>query len=524
MKRCPRCSIEYSEMWNLCDVCRTPLGRQTPLKKSFFGPTPKPNISPAIIERIVDRADALFLYLDKDLRPIMCNKAIENITGYSREEIFKGDWLQLLFRNYPTRKEIFKAVIAISSLQGLKSQSYEGAIAKKDGSECILSWRNIAVTDIGGNTTGIICTAQDITEKKSLEDNAALQYERSRNIFASIKDYALITTNLEGKITYYGTSSVELFGWKEDMTLRDIYIIFSESDRYRLKEKIKESIAGYGKFEGEVSLLRDSKESFPAVLTVTCLLDNKSEKIGYIFIARDMTERKKLEMELVQSEKLAAIGQLASGVAHEINNPLLVIIGRLEMLSAEDININPEVKRTVEIVRNQAARMRTIVDRLLLYSRKKTPQMDMVDINEILKTISPLLAYYPEFKNIIWKEELAEGLPKVKGDFNQLQEVFVNIGLNACQAMQKGGVITMRSENKNGDFTEVIFKDTGVGIKKEHLGKLFTPFFTTKDRGAGLGLAICQTIIKSHGGSIEVESEEGKGTIFKIKLPVKIGV
>jgi len=143
-------------------------------------------------------------------------------------------------------------------------------------------------------------------------------------------------------------------------------------------------------------------------------------------------------------------------------------------------------------------------------------------VNEILKTIPPLVAYYPEFHKIEWKENLDKELAKVKGDFNQLQEVFLNIAINACQAMPDGGTLTISSYMQDGEFVNVGVEDTGSGVKKEDMGKLFLPFFTTKDTGTGLGLPLCYSIIESHAGVIEVESELDKGAIFTVKLPAYI--
>jgi len=138
----------------------------------------------------------------------------------------------------------------------------------------------------------------------------------------------------------------------------------------------------------------------------------------------------------------------------------------------------------------------------------------------VLKSVSPLIAYYPEFKKVTWKEELTEILPPIEGDFNQLQEVFLNLALNACQAMPDGGNITIVSKKAGDGFVEVSVIDTGKGISKENMEKLFTPFFTTKDDGTGLGLPICHNSIEIHSGKITVESVPGTGTTFKVKLPV----
>jgi len=449
---------------------------------------------------------------------MMCNSAIEDVTGYAREEIFKGNWLDLLYKNNTSRKEIFKAVLN-SCLHSIKSRGYEGSITKKDGTERVLSWNNTAVTDDRGEIWGLFCVAEDLTEYKSSEDSVAACSERLRDTFADIKEYALLTTNLDNKITYYGRGAKDLFCWEDDATLKDADILFSYPDSSFVRTSIKKAIRQENHFENEVLLKRGNGEEFPAILTVSPLYDNESKRSGYIYIIRDVTERKRLEKQMIENEKMAAIGQLAAGVAHEINNPLLVILGRLDMLEMDQKKMSQDVRRTFDTIKNQAERMRSIVDRLLSYSRKKPPQMSEVDLNEVLKTIAPLVAYYPEFKKILWKESLENNIARVRGDFNQLQEVLLNLAINACHAMPDGGEMLISSCNNKDNDVEVSIKDTGLGISQENIKKLFTPFFTTRDNGTGLGLAICYNIIESHKGVINVKSELGKGACFTVKLP-----
>ena len=191
MKICPSCFIRYSEMWNICTVCKSPLKKLGVLEKIFTRPYSLSKPSFSLIEKIIDQTGTIFLYLDKRLKPVICNQAMEDLTGHSREEISRGDWLDFLFPDSPSRKEMLKASIN-NCLTSTESRSYECALIKKNGSECILSWKSTAVTNPSGNIIGIVCVASDITEIKSFEENVVMQSERLRNIFASIKDYALI--------------------------------------------------------------------------------------------------------------------------------------------------------------------------------------------------------------------------------------------------------------------------------------------------------------------------------------------
>jgi PAS domain S-box-containing protein len=261
--------------------------------------------------------------------------------------------------------------------------------------------------------------------------------------------------------------------------------------------------------------------------------DERGNLIGIVCVARDIREIKKLEGQLIKSEKLAAIGELAAGVAHEINNPLNVISGNAELLlKGTD---NEEVKIATTVIMDQVKRAASITKRLLQFSKTIEPQTERVYMNRLLEETLPLLRYQVNVDNIEIIKELDPRIPEILADPGRLQEVFLNIMLNAVQAMPRGGQLTIRTYieevaeetrrrtdifKKGNKIVVIKFKDTGTGISKEKIKKIFSPFFTTKEQGTGLGLSICHGIIEAHMGSIDVESELGKGTTFIIKLPV----
>ena len=281
---------------------------------------------------------------------------------------------------------------------------------------------------------------------------------------------------------------------------------------------ILEQVKQEGRSELETYLIKKDGFSFPVVLTVSKFLDADNKLIGYIFMAKDITERRKFEYQIFQSEKLAAIGQLAAGMAHEINNPIFVISGRLDMIF-KDMKPGKKLKKYLTIINNQADTIRKLVDRFLAFSRKTSPNPEDLDINKVIRSVLPLLAYHklPSTKERIVKK-FAKKLPLIKGDLHQLQEVFVNLFINSLQAMPDGGTLTIKTDIF-GEFVQVTVNDSGQGISAENLKNLFLPFFSTKREGTGLGLSICYNIIKSHNGSIFVESQLNKGTTFIIRIP-----
>jgi signal transduction histidine kinase len=249
------------------------------------------------------------------------------------------------------------------------------------------------------------------------------------------------------------------------------------------------------------------------------IYDSTNQKIvSTIAQGQDITEQKRLQEELVKSEKLAAIGQLASAVGHEIRNPLGVINNSCYFLSKRLKDTADEtVKKHLKIIERKINSANLIVSDLLDFARKKPPNLEEIALNDIVANALPNISI-PENIKVITK---LDEIPPMLLDREQMARVFQNMILNAIQAMPEGGQLTIQT-SKQGDSTEMTFKDTGVGIPEENLPKLFTPLFSTKAKGMGLGLTICKQIVENHGGNITVESKVGEGTTFTVKLPIRL--
>jgi signal transduction histidine kinase/HAMP domain-containing protein len=238
----------------------------------------------------------------------------------------------------------------------------------------------------------------------------------------------------------------------------------------------------------------------------------------YDDLRRQMRELQDAQEQLVQAAKLVAIGELASNVAHEINNPLTSILGYAELIKEEtDLE---SIMRDVDIIEKESLRAREIVHQLLEFSRKRPLEIKEIDINQILKDVIELISLQIKDTRIKISESFGD-IPKIKGDENQLKQVFLNIINNAIFAMQDKGVLGISTYAADGNVY-VTISDTGKGIPKEIMPRIFEPFFSTKkERGTGLGLSVSYKIIQSHKGRIEVESEEGKGSKFTVILPIE---
>ena len=240
----------------------------------------------------------------------------------------------------------------------------------------------------------------------------------------------------------------------------------------------------------------------------------------------ELAERKRTEESLrkseqlrAESEKLAAVGRLAAGVAHEINNPLTGVL-TFSHLVREKEDLDEQAKEDLDLIIHETTRVSEIVQGLLEFARERPAVKEPLDVNDVVRLTIQLLGNQEAFHDVTVTGELEEGLPRVDADMNQIQQVLVNLSLNACEAMHDGGTLTISTSVQDGKVS-VTVADTGCGITREHLDQIFEPFFTTKPvgKGTGLGLSVSYGIIRQHGGRLKVESEVGRGTTFTMVLP-----
>ncbi len=472
--------------------------------------------------KLIDNANVMFLYLDLQESVLICNKKIEEVTGRSKDGIVGKHWAQALYRDNSAtiQQQMFKAIID-DAVTYNRSNNYEGVLIDSRGTQRLISWSIIPILTDAKALEGILFIGHDITELRESETALKKIDETLKSIFSSIKDYALYVINLDGNITYYAMGSEMMFGWaKNELIFKHVSMLHLPDDAKSELPYMLDQVSKRGQYEVEMNMVKKSGETFPVVLTINKFLDAEGKLSGYVFIAKDITERKKMEYQIFQNEKLAAIGQLAAGMAHEINNPLFVISGRVEMI-LEDATLAEALRTDLQIVTTQAERIRKLVDRLLKFARKTPPKTEQIAVNDVVEGVLPLLSYHKLPSGPVEvTRELASDLPPIKGDLNQLQEVFLNLLINAHQAMPEGGKIHIRTLMTRDQWIEIRITDTGPGIAQENLKNIFMPFFTTKKEGTGLGLSICFNIIKNHGGTIDIETQVHKGTTFIIRLPV----
>jgi signal transduction histidine kinase len=244
-------------------------------------------------------------------------------------------------------------------------------------------------------------------------------------------------------------------------------------------------------------------------------VDRMAEAVAW----REEQLKQTTRQNIGRTEKMVSIGRLAAGVAHEINNPLTTVL-TFACLLREKPDRDQQEKEDLDLIIRETTRAAEIVRGLLDFSRERATVKEPLDINDVIQRTVRLIRNQKIFDHIIIQEQLAEGLPPVNGNVNQLQQVLLNLSLNACEAMPKGGTLSIASFANDGKVA-VTLTDTGVGISEELLDRIFEPFFTTKPvgKGTGLGLSVSDGIIQQHGGALEVQSQEGHGSTFLIALP-----
>ena len=256
----------------------------------------------------------------------------------------------------------------------------------------------------------------------------------------------------------------------------------------------------------------------PRVLEVSVVLVRQPGEQRVVALLEDVTEKRELSRQVSRTEKLRAIGEMAAGLIHEINNPLNIIFGRVQLLLMKKRE-DPEIQKAGEIIRQQVDRASKITDKLLNFAKQRPPEMRAVDPCGLLNDVLSAMENHFSDAKVTFVCHLPQRRCLIHADPSQLEEVFMNLTLNAIQAMPKGGVLTVEGTVQSQQIL-LSFRDTGVGIPPEYLPKIFIPFFTTKPHGTGLGLPVVHGIVEIHHGTLRVDSEVGRGTTFTVTFPL----
>ena len=336
----------------------------------------------------------------------------------------------------------------------------------------------------------------------------------------------IVTYTREGTITFMNRSGADLLGWEESTVLgRSIHEVLCGHNEENSIFHI--SLGENGGFSGEMEMKKRGGEKIPVEVFLSHLRDKNGNVVGVTGIFRDITEKKEFEVRMHRMDKLASLGQLASGIAHEIKNPLAGIGSAIQVLSS-NIRLDDTKKEVVKEILKQIERLDQTIKNLLSFAKPGQPQLAPIDLKEIIEAVIFLVSQQIRKQEIQVQIDLQKDLPQIMIDPHQIQQSILNVVLNAVEAMPSGGTLTICAKEKvlvgharkEKLFISMTVSDTGTGIPGRVMGQIFNPFFTTKRSGTGLGLSITQRIIEEHNGKIDIQSAVGKGTTITIDLPV----
>ena len=408
---------------------------------------------------------------------------------------------------------------AVDDRGGVRTREIK--LRRKDGSAAIFQDSSRAVWDTSGNIIRYQGTLVDITEKRHMERQLAQQEEFRSRLLESFPDLILVV-DLDERYTFVSSRARDLLGYDpKDMLGKKISDLEDHSPE--LASLYHTVVSGKQAFWSAEYGARHRDGSWRTMRAAGSQLVDSDAKInGVIISVRDITIERKLEQQVVQSERLAAMGAMIGGVAHELNNPLTSILGVSELL--QDTETKETSRKQLAMLQQQARRAAEIVQNLTYFSRPPAPGKTKINLVEVVERTLNLHAYSLRKNNITVDFLKEAGVPYALGDPHQLMQVFLNLILNAEQAIrearEKG---TLRIRLGKGDSSVwVSFHDDGPGIPVENLPSIFDPFYTTKrpGRGTGLGLSICKSVMKEHNGSVEAANSPDGGAVFTVTLPV----
>ncbi|MBN1350255.1 PAS domain S-box protein [candidate division KSB1 bacterium] len=479
---------------------------------------------------LIENANDLIFTLSLKGDFIFINRRLATLTGYARENWIGRSFFDLVAAY--DRKEAEKNFQ--ETLRG-SARIFEMRIICADKKTLYLN-TNINPIFEKGEVIGSVGIARDITQRVKLEQEIVELKNFIESIIQSIGS-GLITLDLEKRITYFNSGAEDITGYKAKS------VIGKYLDEVFPREEIKQLLPDFSSnnspLNREMEITIKSGNKIYIGFNVTPRMDNRETKVGTIITFRDISEIKQMQAEVIRMDRLASLGVLASGIAHEIRNPLAGIKTMAQTLE-EEIEQNDSRREYTSRIIRQVNRLDELLRTFFSYARPRQPIRKFYRLQEIVHEVYMLLESRFSSHNIEFISEYDKNLPLVYVDFQQIQQVFFNLILNAIDAMQDGGHLQIIAKpvetiiyavdrrkkpylgkRNSSIFVEVKVDDTGSGITSEDLEAIFDPFFTTKPQGTGLGLSIVHRIVEEHEGEIRVKSEINKGTSFTLLLPTK---
>ena len=462
-------------------------------------------------------ASTIVAITDPQGRIQFVNDKFEEISKYKKEEII-GQNHRILNSGYHS-KEFFKDLW--TTIQSGKIWRGEIRNKAKDGSFYWVDTTIVPFLNKKGKPVQYIAIRSDISDRKLAEGNLKETIKENIDIKFALDQSSIVAfTDAKGKITSVNDKFCEISKYSREEILGKDHNILNSG--YHSKEFFKElwrTIGSGNVWKGEIRNKAKDGTYYWVDTTIVPFVNEQGRPYQYLAIRNDITERKRTEEVLHRQDKLAAVGQLAAGVAHEIRNPLTSMKGYTEFLQLDEKD--PERMEFLGIILDEIERVNTIVEDFMVLAKPKAVELEEKNVVPVIKNVVSLLEFEARKKNVRLTFDCNQEIIQIECDENRLKQVFLNFIKNGIEAMPNGGELHVKTIIHDNNV-QISIQDTGVGISKEKLKKLGEPFYTTKKNGNGLGLMVSFKIIESHNGKVFVESEPNKGTTFNILLPARI--
>lgn len=460
-----------------------------------------------LVNQDEDRILHFFLKNSKDLISRINRKgifqyvspSIKSLLGYSEQEVQNKSFFTLC---HPEDKSHALTQFQLNSID--EKELIRFRMRRRDGHYI---WLETSCSSVC-NGDEFLCISRDITNQISLEEELAEISERYRLLFENSKDTIGIIDK-DGVWICVNPEGSQLFGCSnsDDLLGTTLFDYLTTVDQAQLSSFLQME----DNINFEMNLLRTDGHSKKTDIQLTPM--NSKDKKTFQIIIRDITGQKETEEQLQNAEKLSIVGQLAAGIAHEIRNPLTAIKGFAQFLNEGRSN------KYADVILNELIRIEGIVNDLLILAKPQPKKAKKEDLLNIIRSVVVLMNSQAALSDISIKEvHLSPKLP-IFCEVDKIKQLLINLIKNSIEAMPDGGTITLNTK-QNHNFLELSILDEGIGIPKDHLTKLGEPFFSTKEKGTGLGMMICQNIIKNHGGTLQINSKENEGTTVSIVLPI----
>jgi len=487
---------------------------------------------------LVDLAGAIIVVLNADETVALLNRSGCAVLGCRPDQAEGENWFDRFLpdEGREETRDVFKRILA-GEVDQLRT--HENEILRLDGRRRLIKWQNSVLRDSEGTIRATISSGTDVTDARVVQDALRRSYARLEDIERALDESTIVAaTDQKGLITYANERFCKISGFSEEELLgNDHRIVNSGHHSKSFMRELWRTIANGEVWRGEIKNRAKAGHYYWVYTTIVPLLNERGKPHQYLAIRSDITAQKEAQAalekanerlveeqaRLIRAEKLSSIGQLAAGVAHEINNPLAGAMACLRAIRGGRID-DARRKEYFQAIGDGLERIQATVGSLLSYARQTTPTVAAVSARELIESSVRLLRVVLDKKHVEAVVTIDDDLPPVAGDPSLLMQAIVNIVMNAAYAAPGGSNLEL-SAHRNHECVRLAVRDYGDGIPEKILNRICDPFFSTKPEGegTGLGLAVTASIVQAHRGQLDFDTEEGAGTTVTMLLPVYEG-